>query len=92
LSEHTPGPWEWGAHPWEDMAQVYAPAQPATDRTVADVWTVPDAMLIAAAPDLLAACEMLQDFWTNPDSDVEIPTILRTVHAALAKAHGEVPA
>jgi hypothetical protein len=99
----TAGPWEWGAHPSEDIAQVYAPEQPEYARTIADVYEIADAHLIAAAPDLLAACEALMDTILTYHEDaeagvydrygVDIPKAeIHALSAAIAKARGEIPA
>jgi hypothetical protein len=57
--QHTPGPWFVGRRyylrPWVVQAADYD----AGVATIARAWHEPDAALIAAAPDLLAACEAM---------------------------------
>lgn len=53
-----------------------------------------NARLIAAAPDLLAACELAVQFWysDHPNDTVEGHTALKTIKAAIAAAKGETNA
>ena len=90
MIKHTPGPWEV-----EGIGQVIVPARPPAWRTLADVYgehgdeeqADADAHLIAAAPDLLAACEMaLLDVRYYATVHGESITVLE---AAIAKAKGE---
>lgn len=85
MSKHTPGPWEV-----EGVGQVIVPARPPAWRTLADIYgehgdeeqADADAHLIAAAPDLLWACEALLS------GSAKAPLLAR---AAIAKAKGEAP-
>lgn len=92
--EHTPGPWETcqGRRKHREARFITA----GFDRYVGKVYGHDDqpveanARLIAAAPDLLAACEAaLQALLTMPSSygqdQIEVPAL----EAALAKARGE---
>ena len=101
FSAHTPGPWEIGPRPTQIMTSVeaamkYAPNKPYVYLMLASTCcdphpdrSVANARLIAAAPDLLAACEAMiaADFgaaeWT-PGMDV----LARDMRAAVAKAVG----
>lgn len=101
VSAHTPGPWEIGPRPTQIMtsleaAMKYAPNKPyvylmlaSTDCDPHPDRSVANARLIAAAPELLAACEAMiaADFgaaeWT-PGMDV----LARDMRAAVAKAVG----
>lgn len=90
-TKHTPGPWTAAGH-----GQVIAHARLPAWRTLADVYGVhgdeeqadADARLIAAAPDLLAACEHVRDTIRE-----FLPTVmsedLTAIEAAIAKAKGE---
>ena len=79
---HTPGPWSTSAHS-ELPDRHYEITTP--DSSIADVNTAEDAILIAAAPDLLEACkscirmfgkQYLEDDWTA----------ITIARAAIAKA------
>lgn len=88
-TKHTPGPWEFeptGHGP----GHIAADCEGAIRDGVATVWgrTSEDtfdanARLIAAAPDLLAACKGLIENIDNPDwSDID------KIRAAIARAEG----
>jgi hypothetical protein len=62
---HTPGPWEitkeWlsiQAYPWGDVVRICSNPQGGIGDLYTHNWRA-NARLIAAAPDLLAACEAL---------------------------------
>jgi len=85
-TQHTPGPWEPSrmTHDWS----VYAENGNGAD-LCASIKTAEDAALIAAAPDLLAACEGILPLL---QSDLDAlnnwePEIL-AVEEAIAKAKG----
>lgn len=99
MSGHTPGPWAvgedgdviWGAR-WKGAITHVAIVPFSKDPRVSA-----DARLIAAAPELLEACEMaVQTFIVscrpagNPDVDdaAEIRGMVATLRAAIAKATG----
>lgn len=89
----TPGPWRWIDYP-DGRKLLAAPSQavihcPDASMTIDE----PDARLIAAAPDLLAACRVaLQTYrrtlasgnWLGDDEH----EAMRILAAALAKAEG----
>lgn len=93
MSKHTEGPWEYRRDGQTDIVSLSAwlvppePGEPGTPITVVDLLgamggenTEADAQLIAAAPDLLAACrEALAEV-----SDIS-PQLIRTLEAAIAK-------
>jgi hypothetical protein len=93
-AQHTPGPWIWGPN-----ARLYAdPYIPECQRicnvslnkTTALCWDEKDAKLIAAAPDLLAALQMVNRIWSHDQTanlDPESPVAI--VRAAINKATGE---
>ena len=100
---HTPGPWL--ASPTASLGPQYAVYAEASGRDVAVVYdhddrTEANAKLIAAAPDLLEACEaFVEHIQTLPD-DTEKCRHLRLalnnragdmIVAAIAKAKGETP-
>lgn len=100
MAQHTPGPWK--AHIYQTHYVITAPDGP---RSVMIVKTIrhpavldecwerqkADARLMAAAPELLEACEAALDFLVHGDPDkagdlVEaVPDMLR---AAIGKAKG----
>lgn len=80
-TKHTPGPWVVG-NVGEVVAGGTTLADVYGDEEQADV----DAYLIAAAPDLLAACEAIAaTTWSKNTATV----IGEQVRAAIAKAKGE---
>jgi hypothetical protein len=92
-ASHTPGPWGTGAM----MTRVEAsPANWRVPMLIADCHAgkyapeneeerVANARLIAAAPDLLAACEAMMDKASTSYVDAE-----RLIAAAIAKAKGGI--
>jgi hypothetical protein len=47
------------------------------------------ARLMAAAPELLAACELLLSAWESPDRTLRLRNLWHKVRAAITKARGE---
>ena len=92
---HTPGPWEW-VREEEVSAWSLAPGVLLTDYTDGtpdgDGIDRANARLIAAAPDLLLACQRLRAHISLLDLD-EMPSHmideLRDASAAIAKAEGK---
>lgn len=90
--KHTPGPWTLGANPLMVMqrdsnyviARAYERGTDAGDQSEAN------ARLIAAAPDLLAVCDLLADTDSQPDRQLWLELRDRA-RAALAKANGGQP-
>ena len=98
MSEHTPGPWELA---WEDGKHGVI-GQTTGGKLVAIVGNNPDdgrnderkanARLIAAAPDLLAACEAVLKWAETPQSEDRgtftyfAEVIVPMVDVAIAKA------
>ena len=84
LTKHTPGPWVIGKQD-HDVITV----DTANGTAICDVYVDSDdrpanANLIAAAPDLLEACERLLDGgWPHAEADIELAC------SAIAKAKGE---
>lgn len=78
---HTPGPW------LSKEGMVYA--EDGDGATLAHVRYEPDAHLIAAAPDLLAACEQATEYIDRPDIDDDsftLSVVRRLLSAAIARA------
>jgi hypothetical protein len=56
--KHTPGPWRAVPQPGQTVGvHTFTHCVMAGDDALADTLTEPDARIIAAAPDLLAACK-----------------------------------
>jgi len=102
MSEHTPGPWsiiDRGPIPWGRYAIEYEYRDDVMlDHVpIAEVDREPDARLIIAAPDLLATCQLMLDFYhMNTDefvakygTGISTRTLGDRARAAIAKARGE---
>lgn len=104
MSKHTPGPWKW------EFEYQYWLLTGANGDVIADDGsaggeyppviesTSPNAMLIAAAPDLLAACEAMITWANTPTVHTaegaktalrELTKVGELTRAAIAKAKGE---
>jgi len=68
------------------IARVHREGAPPTKETIARVNA--NALLIAAAPDLLAACEQAQEVLSAWDRSTVAAQALDAVSAAIAKAKG----
>lgn len=80
-TQHTPGPWR--AHRYDALGIV---TENQRD-TIAKAYTLADAQLIIAAPDLLAALIMMRD--VNYESSFQLPFTVsqcRMIDAAIDKA------
>jgi hypothetical protein len=93
-TKHTPGPWEWDED--ETCMRLMGALEPnchglqILNTSKKGYYPLAaDARLIAAAPDLYAACEAVLDYLENGESNVNnrrlIPNLDR-LRAALAKA------
>ena len=104
MSEYTPGPWRvsdgdsfsGGSDVSEPPEYEYIVlAERKTPSVIASFWDFDwgdeaqaNARLIAAAPDLLEALEMVRD--ADNDNGRKIPSLARAkIDAAIAKARGE---
>ena len=109
MSDHTPGPWSARLNPmklqydidaagWRTCARVYLNEDPDLSRQ-----GHANARLIAAAPDLLEACEAIRSLLRDnphiriesdhPAFEVAFGGATAAIDAAIAKARGEaVPA
>ena len=93
MAEHTPGPWNVieinGHHEIVDQSGEEVGAV-----LVLDEITKADAVLMSAAPNLLAACEGAALFLRElgrrfPDEDTEHAWVLSDLEVAISKAKGE---
>lgn len=97
MKTHTPGPWKHLTHTptiigrgrrlvarvvWKPMPDFLG-ASEETDEANAN------ARLIAAAPDLLAACKGLASYVYSTTNPGDAPDALRAGIAAIAKAQGD---
>jgi hypothetical protein len=98
MSRYTPGPWEAvfpAAIDWCDpmvyghdrKSRVAWMAGGGPDRAITAVEARANACLIAAAPDLLAACLRMLDSWGTQDED-EVIASRDSARAAVEKAIG----
>jgi len=92
----TPGPWDNIPQlNHEDKTWTYVIIAGDDDTEVAEVALPDDSNLIAAAPDLLAACEKLRETWdlTHVRADFVDQMVIgerfAAIDAAIAKARGE---
>ena len=100
MSAHTPGPWSADRHGnvWEGAtapgptpsarrdALRIAIVEQSVDRLAEDI---ANARLIAAAPDLLAALEVLLDVEMPAMRSGEVARVWRQASQAVAKARGK---
>ncbi len=89
-SKHTPGPWEY--HISDHGLDVYGQKK----HVCGEGWypreeKEANARLIAAAPELLDACESIQAAWVRTDTgkDVAIAYAMKMITAAIRKTKGE---
>ena len=83
MTDHVPGPWdvqEFKKHP--DIKRIID----KNGSFIADADYRPNARLIAAAPELLAALQAVADYWAGGDVPADIDAAMR---AAIAKATGQ---
>lgn len=99
MGKHTPGPWEWLNYP-DGRKLLAAPKCGVIHCPHPMTVTDEDQALIAAAPDLLAACERamrIKTLWiplekySDPNFDNEFEALLlmrQSFKAAIKKAKG----
>ena len=97
MAEHTPGPWRPGhVDHWERGEKVAVRAEEVDDQPYIaflpdlDGKVMANAQLIAAAPDLLNACDVLVKCFESPDDHFPevLDAALAAGRAAIAKAEG----
>lgn len=88
MTRHTPGPWKIGA-----LESGQAAVDGADGSEVTGFISIPDAHLIAAAPDLLAACDRLlmsaDASWRGRDVGHDWDVACDEAVKAIAKARGQ---
>jgi hypothetical protein len=85
MSTHTPGPWQARFSPKSDLVahwDIYS-NDGENLACLPEETQEPDARLIAAAPDLLAALELVSG------QHAFLPSLRETIDNAIAKARGE---
>lgn len=82
---HTPGPWTILAEDYRVYAEDDYPVALASSHRESEQ-RLANAHLIAAAPDLLEACELML---TVAGLDREAPHAVNVMRAAIAKARGQ---
>ena len=89
-TKHTPGSWERS----HQSREIFGGSRHiASVHTAFGVWEANEANanLIAASPDLLAACEGLVD-WVDPNEAMDgLHRQIDDARAAIAKAKGKTP-
>jgi hypothetical protein len=89
-AKHTPGPWCVAGENRARRVIKGGGAKPRTVCIIEDWTTEPDAALLAAAPDLAAACEAVraayEDVHRTSDAEAELSAAVVLVRAALQKA------
>jgi hypothetical protein len=98
MSEYTPGPWTPGLC----GAALNVQIKSDDGNTVAAIFSTnknyrnqnANALLIAAAPDMLEAAELLLTNWPESRDGMDfeqLPVGVKSLRAAIAKAKGEQP-
>lgn len=92
MSRHTEGPWSHYDIYGGNYQEVFGPKTPGSDRL--RVVGKSDAQLIAAAPELLAACEAFIDMWhragpLGSHQFEKFDGVVRMAKMAIGKARGE---
>ena len=82
-TKHTPGPWRTNGN------TVSCAPQPNGKHTVALTFSTPDAALVAAAPDLLAALEWALGYLPTEGQSVTWMRGHAQARAAIARARGD---
>ena len=89
---HTPGPWQARLNSLKTKVFVDTHYAEGKETEIGIVWFPPDAHLIAAAPDLLKACEkLLSAGGLSPTENAYLlsPQVVEQARVAIAKAKGE---
>ena len=92
-AKHTPGPWTVGKIRPSGMTRsmLINPVGVLTSFTRSDAELEANTRLIAAAPELLAACTRAVVAAENPEDFIEGNAAYEALGAAIAKATGEQP-
>lgn len=85
MTDHTPGPWFFAGDDYSGFS-VLASNGKGGEVDIADVYDADNLHIIAAAPDLLAACEAALDSFSGL---VERSEARFKLNAAITKARGE---
>lgn len=86
MSKHTPGPWRFSSHPHDgNYMRIHCSSDPNEGDNLRGYCGEANARLIAAAPDLLSALEMIMAKVAGCERDPEY----EAARAAIAKVKGE---
>jgi hypothetical protein len=88
IIRHSPAPWSCGEVEYTSTESPVFEIRDDDDRYVASVSDEADADLVTAAPDLLAACELMLTVYGLRQ---EAPHAFETMRSAVVKARGEKP-
>ncbi len=95
MSKHTPGPWKsvpTAAHThWADIVDERGYVVAQSQNLYGSEVAIDTARLIAAAPDLLAACKALLAAYDAAEAAGHGTILKDTARAAIAKAEGGAP-
>ena len=86
--KHTPGPWEASQEWPKNIADAWYVHDTTHGIQIAEIYGSGNAHLIAAAPDLLEACELVADNVHSGSIGIEFST-WQKILAAIAKAKSE---
>src|SRR3990167_7639940 len=87
MNAHTPGPWWVSDTNWATGYRIQAVVSAVDGDDIAQVTNVPDARLIAAAPELLEALEHIASVDLRGSDDLEhLVTLARGIQIAARKA------
>lgn len=90
--KHTPEPWRAAPQPGQIIGvHAYTHCVMHGDDSIADTLTEPDARLIAAAPDLLAALKAMVEADDAHWPIAAAESVRNAARAAIAKAEGREP-
>lgn len=100
-TKHTPGPWSVEARNYPigdtgDYDGCWQILSANAKRPIVEIWEEGDepdanALLIAAAPELLEALKLCYEYCRLYHSEVEQNNVGKAARAAIAKATGEQP-
>jgi hypothetical protein len=92
MSDHTAGPWAHTGRTMDGWQRVTPPASSQLVSIVAKVRRAEDAVLIAAAPDLLAAAQLalqlIRDTWIEEHGSEQVGRAWGALHDAIEAATG----
>ena len=89
MTAHTPGPWRVSDTDWVQGYRIQAVVSAVDGDDIAQVTNVPDARLIAVAPEMLEALKIITYWYNKANRDgVVLAQGIDKARAAIAKAKG----